>query len=81
MPTDHPLHKVYARSATARISPETPKEAQLTLMLENGDFLSVQIPRHVLKRLAASAERAMRDVPLTFRGASKASRPATSRSR
>jgi hypothetical protein len=81
MPTHQSLHKVHARSITARISPETPKEAQLMLMLENGEFLAVQISRIVLKRLVGSAESAMNAVPLPFRGLSKASRPATSRSK
>ena len=81
MPTHQPLHKVYASSANARILPEMPKKVHLTFLLQNGEFLSVEIPRHVLKRLVARAERAMSEVPLPSRGPSKASRPATSRSK
>jgi hypothetical protein len=81
VPTHKSLHKAQASSITARILPETPKEAQLSVLLQNGDFLLIEISRVELKRCVASAERAMRDAPQPFRGLSKASRPATSRSK
>jgi hypothetical protein len=81
MPTHQPLHQVNARSATAWLPPEKPKVANVNFLLENGEFLSVEIPRHVLKRLVASAERAIREAAPPLRGLSKASRPAPSRSK
>lgn len=81
MPTHKPLHQFKASSASAWILAETPKEVRLHFLLQSGDFLAVEIPRHVLARLVRSAQRAIDAAPVPFRGLSKASRPATSRSR
>jgi hypothetical protein len=51
MATHHSFQKFSAKSASARIAPETPKEARLTVSLQDGDFLSVGIPRLELERL------------------------------
>jgi hypothetical protein len=45
MPTHKPLHQFKATSATAWVSPETPKEAKVHFLIQNGDFLAVEIPR------------------------------------
>jgi hypothetical protein len=82
MPIDKRLHRFKATSATARIDSAKPKVASVDFMLAgNGDFLSVEIPQHVLGRLVASAQRAIRQASLRAQRRLAASRSAVSRNK
>jgi hypothetical protein len=76
MPTHKQLHLMKANSIDARISTKTPRTANLNLMLSNGDFWSVEIPRHVLVRLGDRIQRALDGAPLPARGKSGGGQPA-----
>lgn len=79
MPTHKQVHNFKAASATPWVDPAHPKVAQVNfMMVESGDFVSVEIPRHVLVRLIGTAQRMLRDVPLNSRVRSGPSRSATS---
>jgi hypothetical protein len=81
MPTDARLHLFKARSIDARISKDEPKIARLSVMLANGDFWSIEIPRHVLERLIVRGRRALDEAPLPPRLRPAAGRSATSRNK
>ena len=65
MPSPKQVHSSSASSATAWIEADTPRIAQVNFMLAaTGDYVSVEIPRHVLERLVGSGQRALHDAPL-----------------
>jgi hypothetical protein len=68
MPTHKALHLFQGKSADARISKDEPKISRLNVMLGNGEFLSIEIPRHVLERLGVRIRRALDEAPLPGRG-------------
>jgi hypothetical protein len=79
MPSPKQVHSFSASSATAWIEADTPRIAQVNFMLAaTGDYVSVEIPRHVLERLVGSGQRALHDAPLRPRRRLTASRSATS---
>jgi hypothetical protein len=80
MPTPKQIHDFYATSVDVRISKELRTMARVNFMLVNGEFVVVEIPRHVLERLIVRGQRALDDAPLPPRGRSRAHR-ATSRNR
>jgi hypothetical protein len=64
MPSPKQVHSFSASSATAWIEADTPRIAQVNFMLAaTGDYVSLEIPRHVLERLVGSAQRALHDGP------------------
>jgi hypothetical protein len=74
MPTDKMLHLYKAKSIDARISADSPKVARLSVMLEDGEFLSIEISRLVLERLIVRGRRALDEAPLPGRKRSSAVR-------
>lgn len=63
MITERRLSSIFhARSASVRVEHSAPKTAVLTISLVNGEYLSVSLPRHSLKRFVDQAKKAMNDV-------------------
>ena len=78
MPSPKQVHSFSASSGTAWIEADTSRIAQVNFMLAaTCDYVSVEIPGHVLERLVGSAQRALHDAPLRPRGRLTASRSAT----
>jgi hypothetical protein len=67
MPTYKSVHPFKATSVSVRVSKKNPKSASVICCLSNGDFLTVAIPRYLLKRVHAQIDRAEREVPLPSR--------------
>jgi hypothetical protein len=64
MATHKQPHLFKAKSADVRISRDEPTDARVNFSLPNGEFLAVEIPRHVLERLLVRAKRAIEAAPL-----------------
>ena len=55
MPTDKLLHIKKAKSASARLCKNDPKATYINFILLNGEFLTVALPLHVMKRFVLQA--------------------------
>ena len=61
----HELGRFFkAKSVGADVSKEEPSVATLNFCLLNGEFLSVSVPRHALKRLPSRIELVLKQTPL-----------------
>jgi hypothetical protein len=82
MANEKRVHKFRASSASARSSARDPKTATLIFMLPgNGDFVSVELASHVLRRLIQSATRVLRRSTQRARVRSTDARSATGQNR
>ncbi len=65
MPKHQLLRQVKAKSLTVKIPKNEPNTARLSWVLANEEFLTVEIPRYALERLA---KRAIEEAPLSLGG-------------
>jgi hypothetical protein len=78
MPSPKQVHSFSASSATAWIEADTSRIAQVNFVLAaTCDYVSVEIPSHVLERPVGSAQRPLHDAHLRPHGRLTASRSAT----
>jgi hypothetical protein len=71
MPTDKLRHLKEAKSASVRLCKSDPKIARLDFILSDGQFLTVVIPRFVLKRFVGQAQKLLPKAPFPADGRSK----------